>query len=180
MKNLLKTGVLLSVALVSGCSEKKVETESKGASQSEAVVKPSNVQPIVITNDVANDADLLKLRTKAIIYDAVALPLGENYTSVEQLKNATKLAELTNITHSAQDAKIDEQSCVFATMMIMGEDLKTTDVKVELSYRDMQMNFFTSLRLDSQGFYEMSQSGDSNRMYVVVLTVGKIENKVEK
>lgn len=176
MKYLLKIAVLLSVAFVSACSEKKVGAES----QSEEVLKPDRVNPIVITNDVAKDPNQLKFRTRAIIYDAEALPLGENYTSIDQLKSATKLAELTNIAHSAQDAKIEEELCAFATTMIMGEDLKTADIMAEISFSDMQMKFSSMLRFGSLGFYELSQSGDTNRMYVVVLGVEKIENDVKK
>ncbi len=181
MNYLLKTGTLILAVLACACSEKKAESKPEAEKETAIEAQSDTVtKPISITNDVTKSSDSQRFRTTAAIYDAPALLLGENYTSAEQLKKATKLAELSNITHSAQFAKIDEQSCVLATEMILGENLKVADVGVEVSLNDMQMKFFTTQRLGSQGFYELSQSGESNRMYVVVISVEKVESDSAK
>lgn len=110
----------------------------------------------------------------AEIYDAPALPLGEIYTSREQLTGTTrKVAELTNLVKSALPANLEEKYCGFKTDVILGELGDLVDVTADLKLHDLQMKFTTTLKFDYPVFYEMSMAGDSNRMYVVVLSVVK-------
>ncbi len=178
MKYLLETVTVILAFTVGACGDKKEEIlQSEPVSENR--VAEQSAETIVIINDTVKRPAENKLRVTASVYDAAALPLGENFKSTEQLKKARKIAELTNITLSGQLAKIDDQCCVFATEALLGEDFKLVDVAAEIAVRDMSMKFSTTLRRGSSAFYEMNQSEDTSRMYVVVLNV-EFENNESK
>ncbi len=173
------------VAVVCCCGTLLSCGEKQASPQKEVTAEPSEQQQsktptklIHYTHDgtegIATSADEPIFKIIAEIYDAPALPLGEIYTSRKQITGTTrKVAELANLVKSGIPAQLKEENCSFKTEVILGELGEIIDVTADLKLHDLQMKFSTTLKFDYPVFYEMSMAGDSNRMYVVVLSVVK-------
>ncbi|MGJ8656050.1 MAG: hypothetical protein ACSHX6_06345 [Akkermansiaceae bacterium] len=167
--NFLIIGLGCCCGVLSSCGDKQ-----QGAEKVEPAAE-GLVELIQHTYDGTKPGELGVYKITADIYDARALPLGEIYSSMEQLEGGAgrKVGEFVNLVNSGEPAELVYEGGYFKVDAIAGENGEVMDVGVDLKFGELAMEFATVVKFGYAVFYEMSVTGRQDRMYVVVVNVVK-------